>query len=299
VPTARGKLTYAAYRGAAGLAEILPRRAGLALARVAGRVAPHTMRGRNAMAIRHQHRVAGDTADVDTAVRAAWESYARYWYELFRLPAEVRQQTISDHFTIDGWEIIEEGLARGKGVVFALPHLGGWEWGAAWMAMPPRNQHMLAVVEALDPPELFEWFARQREAMGLEVAALGPGVSTRVIKALRDNRIVCLVSDRDLTGDGVEVEFFGERTTLPAGPATLCLRTGATLLPLAVYFRPDGGHHAVIRPPVAAERTGRLRDDVERITQTLAQEFEVLISDAPEQWHLLQPNWPSDVNGTS
>jgi KDO2-lipid IV(A) lauroyltransferase len=156
---------------------------------------------------------------------------------------------------------------------------------------------MLAVVEALEPPELFEWFARQREAMGLEVVKLGPGVSTKLLKGLRDNRIVCLLADRDLTGDGVPVDFFGERTTLPAGPATLCLRTGATLLPLAVYFRPGRGHHAVIRPPVAVERTGRLKDDVARITQTLAGEFETLIGVSPEQWHLLQPNWPSDANG--
>jgi KDO2-lipid IV(A) lauroyltransferase len=293
-------LTYAAYRGAAGLAEALPPRVGNSLARVAGRAARRAMRGRNRMAIRHQHRVAATPGNVDDAVRAAWDSYGRYWFEMFRLPAEVRNRTIADHFTIDGWEYIEDGLAAGKGVIFALPHLGGWEWGAAWMAMPPRNQHMLAVVEALEPPELFEWFARQREAMGLEIVALGPGVSSRLIQALRDNRIICLVSDRDLSGDGVSVEFFGERTTLPGGPATLSLRTGATLLPLAVYFRPGRGHHAVVRPPVAVERAGRLRDDVARITQTLANEFEVLIGAAPEQWHLLQPNWPSDnsVDGT-
>jgi KDO2-lipid IV(A) lauroyltransferase len=292
-------LTYAAYRGAGALAEVLPPGVGGRLAFVGGRVGRYAMRGRNRMAARHQRRVAAAGAarpdgNVDVAVKKAWDSYSRYWFELFRLPAEVRHRTIADHFTIEGYERVEEGLAKGNGVVFAAPHLGGWEWGAAWMAMPPRNHRMLAVVEALDPPELFEWFVRQREAMGLEVAKLGPGVSGVLLRALRDNRIVCLLSDRDLNGDGIEVEFFGERTTLPAGPATLCLRTGATLLPLAVYFRPGRGHHAVIRPPVAVERTGRLRDDVTRITQTLAGEFEALIAMAPEQWHLLQPNWPSD-----
>ena len=118
-----------------------------------------------------------------------------------------------------------------------------------------------------------------------------------MLQALRANRIVCLLSDRDLTGDGVEVEFFGERTTLPGGPATLALRTGATLLPAAVYFRPGRNHHAVVRPPVPAAREGRLREDVARITQLLADEFEALIRAAPEQWHLMQPNWPSDRKG--
>ena len=105
---------------------------------------------------------------------------------------------------------------------------------------------------------------------------------------------MCLLSDRDLTGDGVEVEFFGERTTLPAGPATLALRTGAALLPVAVYFTEGRGHKGMVRPPLDITREGRLREDIARITQALAYEFEDLIRVAPEQWHLLQPNWPSD-----
>jgi KDO2-lipid IV(A) lauroyltransferase len=129
----------------------------------------------------------------------------------------------------------------------------------------------------------------------MEVVALGSDAVGRVTAALRDNRVVCLVSDRDLSGDGVEVEFFGERTTLPAGPATLALRTGAPILPVAVYFGSGRRHHGVVRPPIDTTRgSGRLRDDVARITQDLAHEFESLIAAEPQQWHLMQPNWPSD-----
>jgi KDO2-lipid IV(A) lauroyltransferase len=160
--------------------------------------------------------------------------------------------------------------------------------------MAERGHKLLAVVEPIEPPELFDWFADQRNAFGLEVVPLGPDVSSRVLRALRDNRLVCLLCDRDLTGDGIEVEFFGERTTLPAGPATLALRTGAALLPVATYFRPHRGHHARVLPPVPVAREGRLREDIARITQALAHDFETLIREAPEQWHLLQPNWPSD-----
>ena len=42
------------------------------------------------------------------------------------------------------------------------------------------------------------------------------------------------------------------------------------------------------------ERHGKFREDVARVTQDLAHALEVLIRRAPEQWHLLQPNWPSD-----
>ena len=132
-----------------------------------------------------------------------------------------------------------------------------------------------------------------RRDIGINVVPLGPSAGTECVRALKANDILCLLCDRDLAGGGVEVEFFGERTTLPGGPATLALRSGAPLLPTAVYF--DGtGHLGLVRPPLPVERQGKLRDDVARITQDLARELELLIRRAPDQWHLMQPNWPSD-----
>jgi phosphatidylinositol dimannoside acyltransferase len=224
------------------------------------------------------------------AVAETFGSYGRYWLELFRLPDNARGTLEID---MKGFEHVTAGLERGSGVILALPHVGGWDFGGAWLAtqgFPPT-----VVVEPVEPPELFEWFAGVRRALGMTVVQLGPDAGRAVLHALRSNQIVCLLCDRDLVGDGIEVEFFGERTTMPAGPATLSLRTGAPLLAAAVYFAPRGGHHAVVMPPVPAQREGRLRDDVGRVTQELAYRFEELIRAAPEQWHLLQPNWPSDL----
>jgi KDO2-lipid IV(A) lauroyltransferase len=174
----------------------------------------------------------------------------------------------------------------------AMPHLGSWEWAAYWLTLH-HGVPVGCVVEALEPPELFDWYRRFRASLGMKVIGLGPGAGTETMAMLRENRAVCLPSDRYVGGAGVEVEFFGEVTTLPAGPATLALRTGAVLLPIAIYDH-SGGCHGVVRPPVVARREGRLRDDVARVTRALAAELEVLIAAEPEQWHLLQPNWPSD-----
>jgi KDO2-lipid IV(A) lauroyltransferase len=268
------------------------------IARAIGRASAPLMPTQRRMAAHHQRRAAADGfahPGRPAGVEGVFDSYGRYWLEMLRLPAEVRSGSVPAHCTVNGFEHIEAGLARGKGVIVALPHLGGWEWGGAWMAL--RGHRLLAVVERIEPPELLEWFAEQRAAIGIDVVPLGPDVSRAVLGALRDNRIVCLLSDRDIEGNGVEVDFFGERTTLPGGPATLALRTGATLVPAAVYFRPGRDHLGVVRPPIEIERMGGLRDDIARITQALAHELEVLIRAAPEQWHLLQPNWPSDREG--
>ena len=279
-----------AYRAGSAVAQALPDAVATPVGRAVGGASAWLMPGPRHMAARHQRRAEPDAGS--SAVRGVFESYGRYWVEMLRLPGDVRAGRISSLGRIDGSEHIDNGLARGNGVILALPHLGGWEWAGAEMAR--RGYDLLAVVERVEPPELLEWFAEQRAAFGLEVVALGPDVSSTVLRALRANRVVCLLCDRDIDGGGIEVEFFGERTTLPGGPATLALRTGATVLPTAVYFRPGRDHLGVVRPPIEVERMGRLREDIARITQTIAQELELLIRAAPEQWHLLQPNWPSD-----
>jgi KDO2-lipid IV(A) lauroyltransferase len=289
------RATYLAYRAGGVLAPVIPPALGGPLAKGVGRALLAAMPGRRRMAARHLSRATGGALQgsaLRAAVAGTFDSYARYWLEMFRLPHEALGD-LDAGIDVDGYEHIEAGVAAGKGVIMALPHLGGWEYAGAWVAKV-KGQRLLVVVEPVEPPELFEWFVRVRAAMGMDVVALGPEAARESLRALRDNGLLALVCDRDLQGDGVEVEFFGEKTTMPAGPAMLALRAGAVIVPVAVYFRPGGGHHAVVRPPLDTTRKGSVRDDVAHITQDLAAEFEGLIAAHPEQWHLLQPNWPSD-----
>lgn len=230
------------------------------------------------------------------AVNEAFETYARYYLESFRLPSLSARQVDAGMSVVGYEEHVLPALDAGSGVILALPHLGGWEWAGRWLA--DRGHPVTAVVERIEPPELFDWFAQLRADLGMTIVPLGDGAARELLGALARNEVVCLLSDRDLQRNGVEVEFFGERTTLPAGPAMLGLRTGAPVLPTAVYFRgrTGNGHHGWVRPPLdTARREGvRLRDDVARVTQDLAHELEVLIRRAPTQWHLFQPNWPGD-----
>jgi KDO2-lipid IV(A) lauroyltransferase len=116
--------------------------------------------------------------------------------------------------------------------------------------------------------------------------------------ALRNGRVAGLLCDRDLTGDGVDVEFFGEKTKLPGGPALLSVRTGAPILPCCALF--EGDHRrGIVLPPIDTTRRAGLREDVARITQELADSLAGLIRLAPEQWHVFQPNWPSDLENVT
>lgn len=285
---------YVGYRAASTVSRLLPAAVVPPLTRFLGRLGPHVMGDRAAMVERHQRRVRPnlDDAGIDAAVVGTFESYVHYWLESFRLPG-TDAATIDAGFTVDGYEHIDAGIDAGKGVILALPHLGGWEWAGFWLTAI-KHLKVSCVAEMVDPPELADWFIDLRNRFGLEIIPLDSSAGTRSTKALAANHVLCLLCDRDLSGTGIEVEFFGERTTLPGGPATIAIRSGAPLLPTGVFFDDDGRHHGVVRPPIDTSRRGRLREDVTRVTQELATELETLIRMAPEQWHLLQPNWPSD-----
>jgi KDO2-lipid IV(A) lauroyltransferase len=254
-----------------------------------------------AMNERHMQRVlaseCADGIEPDPALVRRWSKrsftwYARYWADGARLPY-IGERGVRAKWRLEGGiEHLRAAMAGGSGAIVALPHVGSWEWGGYWLAL--EGMPMTAVVERLTPPQLFDWFVRQRAAMGLTAVPVGAGSSTALIRALKNNHLAGLVGDRDMVGNGVEVEFFGEKTTLPGGAATLALRTGAPLVPVVVYTGPGSWHTGVVHRPIDTSRKASLRADIVRVTQELAIVFENDIRRRPEQWHMYQPNWPSD-----
>jgi len=283
-----------AYKAAAGLARVVPRPLASVGARRLGQAAMVVASERRAQVERNLRRVDPtlEGEALQRKVRETFESYARYYEESFRLPG-TSAADLDAGFTHEGYAHLDAALEAGRGAIVAMPHLGGWEWSGFWLTQV-KGFPVTAVVERLDPPALFEWFVSLRRSFGFEIVALGPEAGTATARALKANHTLALICDRDLVGSGPEVEFFGERTTLPGGPATLSLRTGAPILPTAIYFDGPSSRHAVVLPPLDTSRQGSLRQDVQRVTQDLAHALEILIRRAPEQWHLLQPNWPSD-----
>jgi KDO2-lipid IV(A) lauroyltransferase len=287
---------YLTYRSLGTAMQKLPEPVAAGAAAAVALVLSGARSGPRTMYERHLRRVVGPqlgSAEVAAYTRRAFLNYARYWLEGARLPT-LAPDVVADRMLLEsGYEHLVAGMAAGQGVIMALPHIGSWEWGGTWLAL--QGYPMTSVAEPLEPPALYDWFVSQREAMGLTIVPLGADASRVLLRTLRAGKLVGLLCDRDIVGNGIEVEFFGERTTMPAGPAMLALRTGAVLLPTAVYSGPGREHTAVIMAPVPAERSGPLRKDVARVTQLIANDLERLIRRAPEQWHLFQPNWPSDT----
>jgi KDO2-lipid IV(A) lauroyltransferase len=239
-------------------------------------------------------RVIGVTPErvPDGLIRASLASYARYWREAFRLPSmDLKALAAELADGVEGNEHVVAALEAGRGVVLALPHSGNWDMAGVWLAQ--THGTFTTVNERLKPESLYNRFIAYRERLGFEMLPLSGGERPPfevLAERLRANRLVCLMADRDLTRAGVQVDFFGQPTRMPAGSARLALETGAALLPAHCWYKPDGWR-VDIHPPLDTSS-----EDVGVITQALADRFARGIAAHPADWHMMQPQWLADLS---
>ncbi|AJE86784.1 MULTISPECIES: phosphatidylinositol mannoside acyltransferase [Streptomyces] len=226
--------------------------------------------------------------------RAGMRSYLRYWMESFRLPAwsEERRRTGFDPKDVHH---LTDGLAAGRGVILALPHLANWDLAGAWVTTA-LGVPFATVAERLRPETLYDRFVAYRESLGMEVLPHTGGAAFGTLaRRLRAGGLVCLVADRDLSASGVDVDFFGETARMPAGPAALAQQTGALLLPVTLWYDDSPVMRGRVHPAVEVPAAGSRAEKTAEMTQALADVFAAGIADHPEDWHMLQRLWLADL----
>jgi len=296
---ARQRAIGAGYAAGWGLVKGLP----AGMSRRAFRAAADAATVRNGKGVqqlrRNLRRVVGPAMSelrMDALVGDALRSYARYWLETFTLES-IDKQVVIDSFEkhVTGAEHVDAALAAGNGVVLALPHSGNWDASGVWLVH--HTGPFTTVAERLEPASVYDRFVAYRESLGFEIIPLTGGErppTDVLVERLRQNRVVCLLADRDLSRNGVEVDFFGEPARMPPGPALLSAMTGAPLLAVHSYFPDDGGWTHDISAPIELP-DGRLRDKVTVGTQRLADHFARSVASRPADWHMLQRLWVADL----
>jgi phosphatidylinositol dimannoside acyltransferase len=226
----------------------------------------------------------------DGLIRASLASYARYWREAFRLPT-MDHEALGRELSVLDIERVWAALDAGRGAILALPHSGNWDMAGVWLVQ--NHGAFTTVAERLKPESLYHRFIAYRESLGFEVLPLTGGERPPfevLCERLRDNRVVGLMAERDLSRTGVQVNFFGEPTRMPAGPAKLAIETGAALFPVHCWYEP-GGWGMRVYPELDASS-----GDVTVITQALADRFARNIAAHPADWHMMQPQWLADLS---
>jgi phosphatidylinositol dimannoside acyltransferase len=237
-------------------------------------------------------------AELRALSREAMRSYARYWLEVFRLPVTSKEE-LKAKTTVVGPHLQEalDGMAAGRGVIFALSHMGNWDQAGAWI-VAQGVPSFTTVMERLKPESLYDRFVAFREGLGFEILPASGGMVRAfgvLSERLRAGNIVCLLADRDVTGTGTEVEFFGEKARMMGGSAALAERTGAALHPALLWYQGDRWViHVDKEIPVPAE--GDRKQKVAAMTQELARSFEAGIKAHPADWHMLQRVFVADLD---
>ncbi|NUS12803.1 MAG: phosphatidylinositol mannoside acyltransferase [Streptomyces sp.] len=292
----RERLVDGLYGAGWGAVRTLPEPAARALSRT---VADAAWRRRGKGVRRLEANLARVVPDAGEArlrelSRAGMRSYLRYWMESFRLPAWSKDR-IRGGFDPSDVHYLTDGLAAGSGVILALPHMANWDLAGAWVTTKLETP-FATVAERLKPETLYDRFVAYREGLGMEVLPhTGGSAFGTLARRLRDGGLVCLVADRDLSSSGVEVDFFGERTRMPTGPALLAQHTGALLLPVTLWYDDSPVMQGTVHPPVTVPDSGNRAYRTSVMTQALADVFASGIAAHPQDWHMLQRLWLADL----
>lgn len=282
--------TYRAFKAVQSVVERLPRGLAYALAVFAARFA-HNFARRARARLEFNLRVALPDATDAEIRRISWlnfRNHSKAYADLMLLP-RTRVESMRDKLKVIGWEHLEAARAHGKGVMVVSAHMGSWEVVAAIWAATIAPVSLFA--EELEPKELYQWYRDTRARVGISVLPINFGGLRKVTQALQDQEMVLTAIDRDLTGTGQVMPFFGRPARIPLGPAAIALRLGTPVVPVCVYRLPDDSYMAEGSPPVIAQSTGDHRADSIAMTQQLLQRIEGFIKRHPEQWHVPHRIW--------
>jgi len=224
--------------------------------------------------------------NLDLLVFDAMRSYMRYWCDTFRFP-DWSKEKILETVSVTNEHLLVNAIEDKTGVIVCLPHAGNWDHAGAYFCA--KGIRLVTVAERLKPEKLFLKFLQYRQNMGMEVLPLDGNVISTLTQRLNDGALVALVSDRDLSKSGIDVEFFNGPARMPAGPAILALDTKAPLVTAFVSYTESGIH--VDFKHVVLPSTGPREEKVKEIVQMSARHFEDGIREHPEDWHMLQRIW--------
>jgi lauroyl/myristoyl acyltransferase len=244
---------------------------------------------RNAVANLRQILGPGAAGEAGRLARASFRNYGKYMVDMLRLSSR-ELAAIEQRLVLHGVENVDAARAGGRGLIVVGGHIGNSDVGAALLTR--RGYAATIITETLQPPRWNALVQATRRETGLGVidATASP---RELLRVLRRNELLGILVDRPTHGDGsgVAVRFFGAWTRVPAGAATLALRTGAGLV-AACVVRAGSGFEVHVSPPLQVERSGNLQTDIQALTQQVMTAMEAFIRAHPEQWFMFRPMWP-------
>jgi len=295
----RNLALYLALRLASGVVPYLPLELCYRMAAVIGNCAYLVLPGPRAAIRANLARVlhmSPESREVKTKARQAFQNDAKNWIDTLRISA-VSDEDMINSVQVEGWEHMEAAIRGGRGVIMVAMHLGNFDLVGQYMAI--RGGRLTIPVERMQPEQLFTFLLELRGSKGINVVPIDQAPRA-MVKALKAGEIVAIMTDRNLAGHGIQVEFFGAETILPRAPVSLARHTGASLLVGGAVRVARGKFLGFVSAPVPIVQSGNAARDDRDSLRRLATIMEEYIGRFPEQWLMFTQLWDNrtDANLT-
>lgn len=271
-------------------ARALPWGAAVGVGAFLGDVVWRVLRYRRDVALDNLGAVFGRTksaAEREAIAREAYRNVGRTFLEYLRFRTMTREE-IEEMVEIEGTEHLEAVLAMGKGAVLVTAHYGSWELFGVALA---HRGYPVNFLVGRQHNRLVDGIVNEhRVRMGIGVIPVG--VSARdVLRVLKRNEFVCILSDQDARRHGVFVNFLGRPASTPQGPAAFALKMGSPII-TGFITRTRGAHHrAVVNPPILVEPGGNVREEIVRVTQAYTDRITAAVMARPDHWFWPHRRW--------
>jgi Kdo2-lipid IVA lauroyltransferase/acyltransferase len=296
------RLEYLLTRGVEAAITALPPRLSDRLGGGVGKLVNSALRIRRSVVLSNLRRAYPEASEewIRRTAKEAYRHLGRETAATMRLGTFSAQQVI-ERTEMVGWDAFRSAVDEGRGMLLVTGHFGNWEMGAASIAV--RGVPFTAVVQRQSNLRVDARLNATRHRLGVETIDRGEA-SRQVPRALRDGKVVGLVSDQDAWTSGVWVPFFGVPSSTARGPALFALRSGAPVFTIAAYRVPGELRYRVVLERVPVERSrGSVADDVVRLTADLSARLEAAIRLAPEQYFWFHKRWktppPAELIGAT
>lgn len=216
-----------------------------------------------------------------------FQHFAQVLFELFKFPS-IDEKYIERYVRCDGLSNVDNAVKRGHGAIILTAHFGNWEFSGLAGAVKGYPQDVLAKQQKFIL--LNGLLNKYRERYGRRV--IEKGMATRgIINALKENRIVAILSDQDGGASGVLVDFFGRLASTPKGAVVFALKFNSEILPNFCARIKGPFYDMTIEKPIALQNSGDIERDAQENLQKFTNILEDYINRFPSQWLWLHKRW--------
>lgn len=289
----RFKIEYLAFRLISAIAAVLPRRLALGLGGILGRFCGRLFSSRRKLSTRNMQLAMPEMTpkQVASEIGAMFTHLGILAMDILRQKRFYDEPDLSRYFEFENLESLQQAHAEGKGVLLLTGHFGNWEAGSCFL---PRLGFPTAfIAKQMKNPRMNAFIKATREQGGSEMIDARHG-ARRILKALREQKVVCVLLDQHHR-DGIVVDFFGRPAQTSTMLVQLAMKTGASVVPAFTLRTDDDRYRTSFGQPIHFSSSS---DDalLKERTQLCNDIIEDAVRSKPSQWFWLHDRWRDRAN---